>query len=128
MCQPHNRQHGIHARSPRKDTPIAHKQPFDTVHLMITINDSVFGVCTHTTGSHLMGSEHHNTVRAHAVALNLAIILAKLLLTDCSSLRPIDARAFVVQCDDRLGASREMRTSSLAETVHEVLAIINGDN
>ena len=95
---------------------------------MITINDSVFGVCTHTTGSHLMGSEHHNAVRTHAVALNLASILTELLLTDSTSLGSIDESAFVVQGNNRLSASREMRTSSLAESVHKVLAIINGDN
>src|SRR5437870_11895136 len=94
---------------------------------MITINDSVFGVCTHTTGSHLMGSEHHNAVRTHAVALNLASILAELLLTHSTSLGSIYTCAFVVQGNDRLSTSREMRTSSLAEAVHEVLAIINGD-
>jgi len=95
---------------------------------MITINDSVFGICTHTTGSHLMGSEHHNTVGTHAVALNLASILTELLLANSSSLGSIDTRTFVVQGNDRLGASCEMSTSSLAETVHEMLAIINRDN
>jgi hypothetical protein len=81
---------------------------------MIAIYYGLSGVCTHTTGSHLVGSEHHDAVGTHAVAFNLAIILAELLLTDCSSLWPINARAFVVQCDDRPRASREMRTRSLA--------------
>jgi hypothetical protein len=81
---------------------------------MIGIYHGLSGICSHTTGSHLVGSEHHDAVGTHAMAFNLAIILAELLLTDCSSLWPINTRAFVVQCDDRLGASREMRTRSLA--------------
>ena len=128
MRQPHNGQHGIHARRSWKDTSIANKQPFDAIYLMITINNGIVRVCTHTTGSHLMRREHHNAIGTHAMALNLASKLAELLLTYCTSLRSIDTRAFVVQGNDRLGASSEMRASSLAESVHKVLAIINGDN
>jgi hypothetical protein len=64
---------------------------------MIGIYHGLSGICSHTTGSHLVGSEHHDAVGTHAVAFNLAIILAELLLTDCSSLWPINSRAFVVQ-------------------------------
>ena len=128
MRQPHDRQHGIHARRAGKHTSITNKQPLDAVQLLITINDRVFRVCTHSACSHLMGSEHHNAIRTHPVALNLACILAELLLTNRSSLGSINARALIVQGNDRLSASSEMRTSSLAESMHKVLAVINGDN
>src|SRR5438874_10264337 len=95
---------------------------------MITINDRMFRVYTHAACSHLMGSEHHDAVRTHAVALNLASKIAELTLTNRSSLGSINARALAVQGNDRLSPCSEMRTSSLAESMHKVLAVINGDN
>src|SRR5947209_14130892 len=97
VSQSHNRQHRVHPACRRKHAPITHKQALNTVYFAVTIGYCLPGVCPHPARTHLVGSEHHDAIDTHAMALQLAIKCAVLLLTERDTLWFVQSRALAME-------------------------------
>src|SRR3989442_2257810 len=97
MDKRHNPQHRVHPRGSGEKATITDKKAFHAVYFTIFIGHRVFRVGSHATCAHLVDTEHHHTIDAHTVPLQLAVKIAELFLCDHAILLPIQACAFVMQ-------------------------------